>query len=73
MAYSEFAANIKTKSVPPGKFSHERVGYEPESTHSLSCAQCDHFLPPDGCVGVKSPISPKGWCVRFRRDSKRHV
>ena len=70
MAYSEFAGNLRTdkRSKPQAKFSHEKVNYEQVSEHgSANCSRCDHFLAPASCTGVKSPISPKGYCDRYRR------
>jgi hypothetical protein len=51
------------------KFSHAEVNYENVSTHAGDCDDCKHFIAgnPPACEGVKKPISPEGWCIRFDR------
>jgi len=51
------------------KLSHAAVKYESESTHLFErCRNCEHFIRPDRCEGVKSPIAPAGWCVRYEKE-----
>jgi hypothetical protein len=53
------------------KFGHTGVGYESVSTHAeQTCAGCSHYLSPDACEGVKSPIAAGGWCLRFEAKEK---
>lgn len=49
------------------KLTHAAVEYENRSTHDGNCAACKHFIEanPPRCEGIKSPISSKGWCIRF--------
>lgn len=50
------------------KRTHASVDYVETSAKADHCAICVHFIPgnPPGCKGVKSPISPMGWCTRFK-------
>ena len=51
------------------KFTHTAVGYEAISKHEgQACGICAHYIParPPRCEGVKSPISMRGWCRRFK-------
>ena len=66
--------DTKTPFKPPQvkKLSHAEVGYEPKAKNMDNrCFNCVHFVParhggPE-CLVVTSPISPQGWCPRFRR------
>jgi len=52
------------------KKSHAEVKYEEKSTHLFEqCRNCAHFIrdQPPRCEGVKSPIAPGGWCIRYSR------
>ena len=65
---------IKLENPEALKFSHEEVGYQNPSTHGVDCDECVHFIPatvdmPAGCEGVQRPISPEGWCIRFKEIS----
>jgi hypothetical protein len=48
------------------KSSHLLVQYTDHAKDKAErCAACRHFIRPDRCETVKSPISPAGWCIRF--------
>jgi hypothetical protein len=47
------------------KYPHESVGYIEKSDSTDRCSNCRHFIAPSECEHVQSPISPKGWCVRY--------
>lgn len=48
------------------KFSHREVNYESPSRHTGQfCAGCEHFIRPNRCEGVKSPINARAWCKRY--------
>jgi hypothetical protein len=32
------------------------------------CSNCRHFIRPDRCEHVKSPISPEGWCEKYESE-----
>jgi hypothetical protein len=50
------------------KTRHELVEYTPKSPHIAErCARCEHFIRPNRCETVKSPIAAAGWCKRFER------
>lgn len=50
------------------KRTHAAVHYVAVSQKAgQNCAKCAHFIAPSACQGVKSPISPRGYCVRFKR------
>jgi hypothetical protein len=51
------------------KATHDVADYEEVSTHTGQfCRICEHFISPDGCTKVESPISPRGWCEWFKRE-----
>jgi hypothetical protein len=53
------------------KFSHVMVRYVEKSAQMFErCGNCEHFLAPDACTGVKKPIVRPGWCVRYDRKEK---
>jgi len=63
------AAALVNEKPEADKKSHAEVEYELPSRHSQQfCAGCKHFISPDRCEGVKSPISPRAWCVRFEAN-----
>ena len=48
------------------KATHAEVHYVAVSQKGARrCAVCKHFIAPNACQGVQSPISPRGWCERF--------
>ena len=48
------------------KATHAEVHYVAVSQKGAKrCVVCKHFLAPNACEGVQSPISPRGWCERF--------
>jgi len=50
------------------KFDQAEVHYERRSTHLFQrCRNCKHFIRPNRCESVKSPIAPAGWCVRYEK------
>jgi len=53
------------------KTPHSLVEYTPKSPYpSRRCIRCAHFLKPNRCETVRSPIAPGGWCRRFERKEK---
>ena len=58
-----------TDKPPRGKFSHHDVDYTAHGFYKEHCSICTHYIDPDACEGVKSPISPKGWCCRFTKEN----
>jgi hypothetical protein len=55
------------------KLSRDKVGYIDHPNGNQRCAACSMFVAEayggPGCVLVKSPISPRGWCHRFDRGA----
>lgn len=60
---------LNLKKHESAKLTHGAVHYVARSKKYEHCAKCEHFIKPSeggpSCTGVRSPISPKGWCVRF--------
>ena len=55
------------------KFDHMAVAYEPKSTHpNEECENCSHYIAGKvpRCEGVRSPIAPEAWCVRWDDKSE---
>jgi hypothetical protein len=50
------------------KLTHKEVKYENPAKGMDHCKDCVHYADVDDCDLVKAPISPKGWCVRFRAE-----
>lgn len=54
------------------KDPHEVVGYVSNSSEAEDkvdaqdhCSICKHYIDPNRCEHVQSPIAPSGWCVRY--------
>jgi len=52
------------------KLSHAEVRYEPRSTHMVQrCNSCRHFIRPNRCEAVETPVASVGWCIRWEKKS----
>jgi len=47
------------------KVSQRSVAYRNQPDGGKRCGLCAHFVPPDSCRFVQSPISPQGYCRLF--------
>ncbi len=56
---------VSTVAEAQEKMSQEVAKYQDHPSDEKNCAQCSHFMPPDGCHLVAGKISPNGWCKYF--------
>jgi hypothetical protein len=49
-------------AVADEKLSQKDAEYQATPKQGQSCANCQHFIPPDSCKLVSGKISPNGWC-----------
>ena len=63
-------APFKHADIPNSeKRTHASVNYvEKSKIAGRKCANCKHFIAPNACEGVQSPIAPSGWCKRYQRS-----
>lgn len=64
-SYSAHERREKKEKPESQKYDHAYVHYSAKSDDADECRGCEHFIAPNRCTGVKSPIAPGGWCVRF--------
>ena len=51
------------------KTPHAQVNYVDRSSKSAKCGNCENFIPAEPvnrCMTVETPISPQGWCSRYK-------
>jgi hypothetical protein len=52
----------KAAKLPP-----QSVGYRTTPNGDRECSNCKFFVAPDACEKVDGKISPKGYCVLWRK------
>jgi len=57
------------------KHSKEDAEYQARPRNGQICQNCTMFRAPNQCTAVKGSISPRGWCVWYKRSklAKGHV
>lgn len=66
MSGAQVAAEISDK------LSHDEVDYVMPSWRDETCTMCVHFIEPDACELVESPIDGAGYCIMFDRYPDDH-
>jgi hypothetical protein len=54
--------SAKAAQLPPAS-----VGYRTTPNGDRECSNCTFFVAPDSCQKVSGKISPKGYCVLWRK------
>ncbi len=56
---------VRSAGAQTTKLSHEAAKYRATPNHGQKCAICVHFVAPNSCKLVQSPINPNGWCTLY--------
>ncbi len=56
---------LRAEPAAQQKVAKAQVQYQDSPKEGKKCADCAHFVQPNGCRLVEGTISPQGWCSQF--------